>query len=215
MLLSVTEASKAVGCARSTIYDKIKSGELSRNSGGKIDTTELLRVFGELKGHSAEPEAPAPIQNQQVDIDLIAADLLEIVREKDAELSELRNDLDDTRNRLQDHREAARLLMSPEQFSEQVEAAVNAEREKAEVSANAERQESERRSAEWKQALAERQAEIADAKREAAELSDRLQREADKVQHEADERAKAESLNRALQGRGFIARLLNRQPETV
>lgn len=43
--LTVTEAAKAAGVSRTTIYEKIKDGELSRVN-GKIDTAELLRVFG-------------------------------------------------------------------------------------------------------------------------------------------------------------------------
>lgn len=49
MKLSVTQAAKAAGVSRTTIYEKLNSGELSRQD-GKIDTSELLRVFGELKG---------------------------------------------------------------------------------------------------------------------------------------------------------------------
>jgi len=44
--ISVSEASKRWGVSRTTIYKKIDDGELSRNSDKKIDTTEMLRVFG-------------------------------------------------------------------------------------------------------------------------------------------------------------------------
>ena len=47
-MLSVTEAAEAAGVSRTTIYDRLKSGELSKTSNG-IDPAELLRVFGELK----------------------------------------------------------------------------------------------------------------------------------------------------------------------
>lgn len=46
MNISVSEASKRWGVSRTTIYKKIDDGELSRNSDKKIDTTEMLRVFG-------------------------------------------------------------------------------------------------------------------------------------------------------------------------
>jgi len=57
MLLSISEAAKAAGVARSTIYEKIKEGELTRSADKKIDTADLLRVFGELKNDSAKSES--------------------------------------------------------------------------------------------------------------------------------------------------------------
>lgn len=47
MQLNIKDAASFVKVARSTIYAKIKSGELSKNADNKIDTSELLRVFGE------------------------------------------------------------------------------------------------------------------------------------------------------------------------
>lgn len=47
MNISVTKASKEWGVSRTTIYQKINDGELSRTSDKKIDTAEMLRVFGE------------------------------------------------------------------------------------------------------------------------------------------------------------------------
>ena len=48
MNISVSEASKKWGVSRTTIYKKIDDRELSKNSDKKIDTTEILRVFGNL-----------------------------------------------------------------------------------------------------------------------------------------------------------------------
>lgn len=50
MLLSLSEAARAVPCSRQTLYDRIESGELSRNADKTIDMADLLRVFGELQG---------------------------------------------------------------------------------------------------------------------------------------------------------------------
>lgn len=47
MNISVTKASKEWGVSRTTIYQKINDGELSRTADKKIDTSELFRVFGE------------------------------------------------------------------------------------------------------------------------------------------------------------------------
>ncbi|AMN51073.1 plasmid replication DNA-binding protein [Psychrobacter sp. P2G3] len=47
MNISVTKAAKEWGVSRTTIYQKISNGELSRHSDKKIDPSEMLRVFGE------------------------------------------------------------------------------------------------------------------------------------------------------------------------
>lgn len=49
MEISVSEAAKQWYLSRQYIYRKIKSGELSRLENGNVDTSELLRVFGEPK----------------------------------------------------------------------------------------------------------------------------------------------------------------------
>lgn len=50
--INISQAAKMTGKTRTTIYKKIKSGELSAELGSDgnrlIDTAELLRVFGEL-----------------------------------------------------------------------------------------------------------------------------------------------------------------------
>ncbi|WP_350562799.1 plasmid replication DNA-binding protein [Psychrobacter sp. CAL346-MNA-CIBAN-0220] len=47
MHISVTKAAKEWGVSRTTIYQKVNDGGLSRTSDKKIDTSEMLRVFGE------------------------------------------------------------------------------------------------------------------------------------------------------------------------
>lgn len=47
MNISVTKAAKEWGVSRTTIYQKVNEGQLSRNSDKKIDPSEMLRVFGE------------------------------------------------------------------------------------------------------------------------------------------------------------------------
>jgi len=80
MLLTVTAAAKAAGVSRTTIYEKINAGEMTRAPGGKIDTAELLRVFGEL--------APAKGRDK-ADADSVPADLAEGVAEHVAWMQEL------------------------------------------------------------------------------------------------------------------------------
>lgn len=47
MNISVTKAAKGWGVSRTTIYPKVNDGVLSRTADKQIDTSELLRVFGE------------------------------------------------------------------------------------------------------------------------------------------------------------------------
>ena len=47
MNISVTKAAKEWGVSRTTVYQKVNNGELSRTADKKIDTAEMLRVFGE------------------------------------------------------------------------------------------------------------------------------------------------------------------------
>ena len=47
MKISVTKAAKEWGVSRTTIYQKVNDGELSRAADKKIDVSEMLRVFGE------------------------------------------------------------------------------------------------------------------------------------------------------------------------
>lgn len=47
MIISVTKAAKEWGVSRTTIYQKVNNGKLSRTAEKKIDTAEMLRVFGE------------------------------------------------------------------------------------------------------------------------------------------------------------------------
>ena len=57
-ILNVTEAAKAVGVGKATVYRRLKEGTLtvSKLSDGSkgVDTSELIRVFGELKPQSDE-----------------------------------------------------------------------------------------------------------------------------------------------------------------
>ena len=43
---SVMDASKAFKKSRTTIYEALKNGELSRDNDGLIDLSELIRVYG-------------------------------------------------------------------------------------------------------------------------------------------------------------------------
>lgn len=52
--LSVIELAKLYGMNRQSIYKRINKGDLSKNSDGKIDLAEAIRVFGE-PSHRSNP----------------------------------------------------------------------------------------------------------------------------------------------------------------
>jgi hypothetical protein len=45
--LSISKASVTWGVSRTTMHKKIKAGQLSKLANGTIDTSEMIRVFGE------------------------------------------------------------------------------------------------------------------------------------------------------------------------
>lgn len=192
LMLTLTEATEQTSKSKSTLIRAIKSGKLSaqRNEHGdyRVEPSELFRVYKPVTHQDESKNASA----QQADIDLIAPELLEMIREKDQQLNELRNDLKDTNQRLNEHREASRALMSPEQFDEKMKSVVEAGRQKA-----------ERQNQEFLQQTRERKAEIDQARIEADEMRQRQTEQAEALKVE---RARVV----ALESRGFIDRIFNR-----
>ena len=77
-LLTLTQAAKTVGIARSTLYRAIRNGRLSvvsqPNGSKKIDTSELQRVFGPLQSTTkptGQHDAPQDVALLQVRIDAL------------------------------------------------------------------------------------------------------------------------------------------------
>lgn len=77
--LSVIELAKLYGMNRQSIYKRINKGDLSKNSDGKIDLAEAIRVFGEpsqrsnpnvitLQPPTVQKSAEVDILKQQVDM---------------------------------------------------------------------------------------------------------------------------------------------------
>ena len=75
--LSVIELAKLYGMNRQSIYKRINKGDLTKNSDGKIDFAEALRVFGE----------PSKRSNQNVTLQSQAT-------QKSAEVDTLRHTVD-------------------------------------------------------------------------------------------------------------------------
>ena len=63
MKISISRAAQDWGVSRTTIYQKIKDGELSRGSDKKIDTSEMLRVFGEPAPTEQKSEQTEQVKN--------------------------------------------------------------------------------------------------------------------------------------------------------
>lgn len=73
--LSVIELAKLYGMNRQSIYKRVSKGDLSKNSDGKIDLAEAIRVFGEpsqrvapLQSEATQKSAELDIMRQQVDM---------------------------------------------------------------------------------------------------------------------------------------------------
>ena len=76
--LSVIELSQLYGMNRQSIYKRINKGDLSKNSDGKIDLSEAIRVFGEpsnknnnvtpLQSTTVQKDTEVDMIKQQVDI---------------------------------------------------------------------------------------------------------------------------------------------------
>ena len=76
--LSVIELAKLYEMNRQSIYKRINKGDLSKNSDGKIDLAEAIRVFGEpsqrsnqnvtLQSKVTQKSAELDIMRQQVDM---------------------------------------------------------------------------------------------------------------------------------------------------
>lgn len=88
--LSVIELAKLYGLNRQSIYKRINKGDLSKNSNGKIDLAEAIRVFGEpsqrktenvtLQSQTTQKSAELDIMRQQVDM---LEKQLELARERE------------------------------------------------------------------------------------------------------------------------------------
>ena len=87
-ILTITEAAKAAGISRPTLYRRIKSGQLSTTrqpSGTKgIDSSELVRVFGVLQTNTAHA---VKIEHREIE-DVLRERIKGLVRESELLLRE-------------------------------------------------------------------------------------------------------------------------------
>ena len=90
----MTEASKEWSVSRTTIYQKVNDGELSRTADKKIDTSEMLRVFGEpvSKKRTEQSLDRAHLNNQTVQNCTVLEHQLELEKLKNEHLVQQVND---------------------------------------------------------------------------------------------------------------------------
>lgn len=109
-LVSISEAARLTGKARSTLHKYIKQGKLStttdQNTGNKsIETSELIRVFGKISNSSTtdsdgvtnvsklQQETPNTTQSLQIKLQLLEQENVHLKAEKEL----LSKNLDDIR----------------------------------------------------------------------------------------------------------------------
>lgn len=118
------DASKTFKKSRTTIYEAIKNGELSRDHDGLIDLSELIRVYGNPIGVQSSTRT----EHAQKDVQVHVQSEIETVL-KD-QISLLKNQLD-----LANHREKA-LMQHIEDLTHRIEFKGQLEQPKIEVEEN-------------------------------------------------------------------------------
>ena len=93
----MTKAAKEWGVSRTTIYQKVNDGELSRTSDKKIDVSEMLRVFGEpiskkRTERSVNTVQSTPLNSQSVQYNTDIEHQLALEKLKNEHLSQQVND---------------------------------------------------------------------------------------------------------------------------
>ena len=85
-VLNFSQASRATGASRSTLYRYIEEGKISvvRLPNGKrgIDVTELERVFGPLKQWDTSPKKRGKTDETQVDAFQDRSEVIELLRQQ-------------------------------------------------------------------------------------------------------------------------------------
>jgi len=117
--LDKKSAAKFAKVSRSTIYTKIEKGELSAREDGRIDVSELIRVFGEPSDKVSGKERRE--QTQRIE---------DTARAKTPRERELAERLKQTEEQLQMAREIARKAEEREEQAREAEAWLRKEYEK-------------------------------------------------------------------------------------
>ena len=97
-LVSKSKAAKLAGVSRTTIHRYVKNGKLSANN-GEIETSELIRVFGDISETPATPVQPVTSEHDVTPPE--TAGLTSKVRDLENRLSEMKEDRDTWRDQAQ------------------------------------------------------------------------------------------------------------------
>lgn len=108
---SISEAAKLTGKARSTLHRHIKDGKISKETDADgqpvIDTAELVRVYGPLQGQDSSATVSIG-QRETSQQDSLLQGKIEAMME--AQIDQLRADLDDARKERDDWKAQAQRL---------------------------------------------------------------------------------------------------------
>lgn len=119
--LTISEAIRQSGISRSTFYEKyIRPGKISvSESHGKkfIDSSEVLRVFGELKGHTEKDIREQTESNEVGQKDITLAVQAEQIKQLTERLAEAKEREQQYIDRETFHREQIKLLEAPKKKS--------------------------------------------------------------------------------------------------
>ncbi len=85
-IVSISEAARLTKRNRKTIYHYLSTGQLSRSNDGKgVDTSELIRVFGEIskeKSNTGQPEKQHDKKEKQQQVTLYTGQNIEVLLAK-------------------------------------------------------------------------------------------------------------------------------------
>lgn len=108
---SISEASKLTGKARSTLHRHLKSGKLSKEQDADgqpvIDTAELVRVYGPLQGQDSSTTVPIGQRATHIQDSPLQAKIEAMM---EAQIDQLRTDLNDARKERDDWKAQAQRL---------------------------------------------------------------------------------------------------------
>lgn len=235
--LTLGEAAREVTVTKSTLHRAIKDGRLSasRDDQGhyRIDPVELFRVFDPTARNTARDDAEHLAEQAEhpgtpagtVDGETIRWFQQQIV-ELQEEKSELRAEMREQAERLDELRKAMAALPSPERYEAELERLrqeneERLERQKTNHEKILARQQTEQAKAiaeqrhqaeKWRAELERRKQEIEEARVEAASLKRQAADDIARIERRA---AGERAVREALEKRGLIARLLNRKPKLV
>jgi predicted nucleic acid-binding Zn-ribbon protein len=97
--VSQAKAARLAGVSRTTIHTKIKAGVLSLSPDKKIDTSELIRVFGQISDHDPLQDAQKPVQ-QADQLTVENEYLKQRIRDLESAAADIRQDRDRLRSEI-------------------------------------------------------------------------------------------------------------------